>query len=72
VYFHRRGRGRPLGVSNAPACTGPLQAPMPSHYAAQNLVVAFKTSGSADQNTALHDPSLSWRAPRTEKARPHS
>jgi len=51
-------------VSNAPACTGPFQAPMPSSlYAAQNLVVAFKTSGSADQNPGLHDPSLSWRAP---------
>jgi hypothetical protein len=37
---------------------------MPSSlYAAQNLVVVFKTSGSADQNAAPHDPSLSWRAP---------
>ena len=26
-------------------------------------MVAFKTSGSADQNAGPHDPSLSWRAP---------
>jgi hypothetical protein len=31
--------------------------------AAQNLVVVFKTSGSADQNAGPHDLSLSWRAP---------
>jgi hypothetical protein len=37
---------------------------MPSSlYAAQNSVAVFKTSGSADQNAGLHDPSLSWGAP---------
>jgi hypothetical protein len=56
-------------VSNAPACIGPFQAPMPSSlYAAQNLVVVFKTSGSADQNAGLHDPSLSWGAPVSWRA----
>jgi phosphoribosylformylglycinamidine synthase len=42
---------------------------MPSSlYAAQNLAVAFKTFGSADQNAGLHDPSLSWRAPEPAEA----
>src|ERR1035438_1280483 len=51
-------------ASNAPVCTGPFQAPMPSSLsAAQNSVVVFKTSGSADQNAGPHDPSLSWGAP---------
>src|ERR1700674_4320416 len=51
-------------ASNAPVCTGPFEAPMPSSLSAvQNSVVVFKTSGSADQNPGPHDPSLSWRAP---------
>src|SRR5258706_6103824 len=51
-------------ASNAPVCTGPSKAPTPSLLSAvQNSVVVFKTSGSADQNTGPHDPSLSWRAP---------
>src|ERR1700694_4902672 len=51
-------------ASNAPVCTGPFKAPMPSSLsAAQNSAVVFKTSGSADQNAGLHNPSLSWRAP---------
>src|ERR1022692_2513194 len=51
-------------ASNAPVCTGPFKAPMPSSLsAAQNSVVVFKTSGSADQNAGPHDPSLSWGAP---------
>src|ERR1700733_1594330 len=51
-------------VSNAPVCTGPFQAPMPSSLsAAQNSVVVFRTSGSADQNAGPHDPSLSWGTP---------
>src|SRR5271157_1516750 len=51
-------------ASNAPACTGPNKAPTPSLLsAAQNSVVGFKTSGSADQNAGPRDPSLSWRAP---------
>jgi hypothetical protein len=38
---------------------------MPSSLsAAQNSVVVFKTSGSADQNAGPHDPSLSWGAPK--------
>ena len=53
-------------ASNLPVCTGPFQAPMPSSLsAAQNSVVVFKISGSADQNPGLLDPSLSWRAPRS-------
>src|SRR5271155_5103228 len=52
-------------ASNAPACTGPFKAPMPSSLsAAQNSAVVFKTSGSADQDAGPHDPSLSWSAPR--------
>src|SRR5271170_8089138 len=51
-------------ASNAPACTGPFKAPMPSSLsAAQNSAVVFKTSGSADQDAGPHDPSLSWSAP---------
>jgi hypothetical protein len=68
--WSRPDAGLPLvRISHA----GPFQAPMPSsHYAAQDLVVTFKTSGSEDQNAGLHDSSLSWRAPRAEKARAHS
>src|ERR1700674_5280775 len=55
-------------ASNAPVCTGPFEAPMPSSLSAvQNSVVVFKTSGSADQNPGPHDPSLSWRAPLTHR-----
>src|SRR6266478_6145995 len=51
-------------ASNAPGCTGPFAAPTPSLLsAAQNSVVVFKTSGSADQNAGPHDPSLSRGAP---------
>src|SRR5271165_4874804 len=56
-------------ASNAPACTGPNKAPTPSLLsAAQNSVVGFKTSGSADQNAGPRDPSLSWRAPGLSRA----
>jgi len=57
-------------ASNAPVCTGPFEAPMPSSLSAvQNSVVVFKTSGSADQNLGPHDPSLSWRAPTCYRRR---
>src|SRR6266404_1285401 len=51
-------------ASNVPGCTGPFAVPTPSLLsAAQDSVVVFKTSGSADQNAGPHDPSLSWGAP---------
>src|SRR5216683_1615281 len=57
-------------ASNVPGCTGPFAAPTPSLLsAAQNSVVVFKTSGSADQNAGPHDPSLSWGAPSPSDSR---
>jgi hypothetical protein len=65
--FHAQGLCTSTGVveaggrlplaraSNAPVCTGPFKAPMPSSLSpAQNSVVVFKTSGSADQNAGPH------------------
>ena len=72
--FHAQGLCTSTGVveaarsplahgPNVPECTGPFAALTPSLLsAAQNSVVVFKTSGSADQNAGPHDPSLSWSA----------
>ncbi len=73
--FHAQGLCTSTGVveaarsplahgPNVPECSGPFAALTPSLLsAAQNSVVVFKTSGSADQNAGPHDPSLSWSAP---------
>src|SRR5438094_8662746 len=51
-------------ASNVPECIGLCAAPTPSSLSAvPSSVLAFRTSGSADQNAGPHDPPLSSGAP---------